>query len=106
MTAGSQDPIGVLDGDFSSAGATPTPWSVGRDRLDRAKVYWLSTVRPDSRPHTTPIAAVWLDEAVYFTTGPSERKAKNLAHNQHVVVTTGTDALEGSMSSWKASRSP
>ena len=59
------------------------------------QIYWLSTVRPDGRPHVTPIAAVWLDGALHFCTGPTERKAKNLARNRYCVVTTGTNALEG-----------
>jgi hypothetical protein len=37
------------------------------------------TVRPDGRPQVTPVVAVWLDGAVHFTTGPTERKAHNLA---------------------------
>ena len=89
------DPTTELEPRFSSDGAIATPWSVARDQLDRAKAYWLSTVRPDGRPHVTTIAAVWLDDALFFTTGVEERKAKNLARNTNVVVTTGTDAFEG-----------
>lgn len=37
------------------------------------------TVRPDGRPHVTPLIAVWHDDAIWFTTGPEERKARNLA---------------------------
>lgn len=33
--------------------------------------------------------AVWLDEAIDFSTGPGEEKAVNLADNPHVVRTTG-----------------
>jgi len=33
--------------------------------------------RASRRPHVTPIASVWLDEALYFSTGQTERKAKN-----------------------------
>lgn len=39
------------------------------------------------------IAGVWLDGALYFCTGPGERKAQNLARNAHCVVTTGCNAL-------------
>jgi hypothetical protein len=41
--------------------------------------FWLSTARPDGRPHVTPFIAVWLDEALWFCTGADELKAKNLA---------------------------
>jgi general stress protein 26 len=66
-----------------------------REILKKAKVYWLSSVHPDGRPHVTPIAAVWLDDALYFSTGQTERKAKNLGLNPHCVITTGCNVLEG-----------
>jgi nitroimidazol reductase NimA-like FMN-containing flavoprotein (pyridoxamine 5'-phosphate oxidase superfamily) len=66
------DPVAGLDARFSSDGATATPWSQARDGLEAAEVYWLSTVRPDGRPHVTPLIAVWLDGALYFCTGPTE----------------------------------
>jgi nitroimidazol reductase NimA-like FMN-containing flavoprotein (pyridoxamine 5'-phosphate oxidase superfamily) len=80
---------------FSSPNAAPTGWSQARDELAAAEVYWLSTVRPDGRPHVTPLLAVWLDGALYFCTGPEERKAKNLSENRHCVLTTGQNTLDG-----------
>jgi hypothetical protein len=90
-----QDPLGELDPRFSSADARVTPWAEARDQLDAAKTNWLSTVRPDGRPHVTTIAGIWLDQAVHFVTGRSERKAKNLAQNTQVVVTTGSNGWDG-----------
>jgi general stress protein 26 len=87
------DPVTELDTRFSSPDATPTTWPEGRRRLDQAEVYWLATVRPDGRPHVTPLIAVWLDGALYFHTGPNERKARNLARNAHCVITTGCNTL-------------
>lgn len=87
------EPVTELHPHFSSEGATPTPWAEARARLEEAEVYWLSTVRPDGRPHVTPLVGVWLDGALYFCTGPGERKAKNLARNADCVVTTGCNAL-------------
>jgi len=52
---------------FSSADATPTEWSQARDELAGAEVYWLSTVRPDGRPHVTPLLGIWLEGALYWT---------------------------------------
>ena len=89
------EPAGELDPRFSDQGATPTPWPKAREELQRAKAYWLSTVRPDGRPHVTTVAAVWVDDALHFTTGQTERKAKNLAQNASCVITTGTSAFEG-----------
>ena len=88
-----QDPVAELDPQFSSAGATPTPWAEARGRLERAEVYWLATVRPDGRPHVTPLIAVWLDGALYFCTGEGERKAHNLVRNAHCAITTGCNTL-------------
>ncbi len=88
-----KDPVAELHPQFSSDDATPTPWAEARGRLEKAEVFWLTTVRPDGRPHVTPLLSVWLDGALYFCTGDSERKAKNLAHNAHCVLTTGCNAL-------------
>jgi len=79
---------------FSSPNATPSEWSLGRAALMNAEVYWLSTVRPDGRPHVTPLLGVWLAGAMYFCTGPDERKAKNLAEHRHCVLTTGRNTLD------------
>jgi nitroimidazol reductase NimA-like FMN-containing flavoprotein (pyridoxamine 5'-phosphate oxidase superfamily) len=80
---------------FSSPNALPIEWSQARDELVGAEVFWLSTVRPDGRPHVTPLLAVWLDGALHFCTGPDERKAKNLSENRHCVLTTGHSTLDG-----------
>jgi hypothetical protein len=80
---------------FSSPQAKPTEWSQALIELRGAEVYWLSTVRPDGRPHVTPLLAIWLEGALYFCTGPDERKAKNLFANRHCVLTTGQSTLKG-----------
>jgi general stress protein 26 len=90
-----KEPTTELHPQFSSDGASPTPWAEAREHLEKASIYWLATVRPDGRPHVTPLLAVWLDGALYFCTGAGERKAKNLAHNSQCVITTGCNVLEG-----------
>lgn len=88
--------VGELDPQFSSPEATPTSWDAARDQLAASMTYWISTVRPDDRPHVTTIAGVWLDDAIHFMTGRSERKAKNIAAgNAHVIVTAGCNGWEG-----------
>ena len=82
-----------LDRQFSSPGAVALPWKEAEQRLQNAGVYWLSTMRADGRPHVAPLIAVWLDGALYFCTGDAERKAKNLAENPLVAITTGHNAL-------------
>ena len=53
-----KEPTAELDSQFSSDEATPIPWAEGRERLEGAEVYWISTVRPDGRPHVTPLLSV------------------------------------------------
>lgn len=86
-------PNSELDQRYSSDGASPTDWSTARQHLENAELYWVITVRPDGRPHTTPLIAIWHGEALYFTTGPTEQKAKNLAANPHCSLVTGSNAL-------------
>ena len=90
-----REPVTKLSPGFSSDAAVATEWSQGRRDLEEAELYWLSTVRPDGRPHVTPLLGIWLDGAFYFCTGPDERKAKNLEQNQQCIVTTGSNKLEG-----------
>jgi general stress protein 26 len=78
---------------FSSPDASPRSWAEACALLREAELFWLSTVRPDGRPHVTPLIGVWVDDALYFCTGPDERKAKNLAQNRSCVLTTGCNAL-------------
>ena len=86
-------PITRLDGRFSDDGVEPTPWDEGRHVLAQAQLSWLTTVGPGGRPHVTPLLSVWLAEAVYFCTGPTERKAKNLVKNRNCIITTGNNSL-------------
>ena len=37
-----------------------------------------------------PLGALWVDGAFYFTSGATARKAKNLAHNPHAVISVAT----------------
>src|SRR5579871_3889749 len=84
-------PVAELHPDFSSPGATATPWHDVVSVLDRAEMFWISTVRPDGRPHVTPLPAMWLDGALHFTTGLYEQKARNLARNPSCILTTGSN---------------
>src|SRR3990170_1573345 len=90
-----REPIAELDPEFSDPTATPTAWSDARRILETAQTYWLSTVRVDGRPHVTPVAGVWVDDAVHVTTGDGEQKRRNIAGNAHCVLTTGCNGFEG-----------
>jgi general stress protein 26 len=86
-------PEADLDARFSSPGATALAWTDAEQQLQDAEVFWLSTVRPEGRPHVVPLIAVLLDSALYFATSQEERKVKNLLQNNHVTITTGCNAL-------------
>ncbi|MGW7313753.1 pyridoxamine 5'-phosphate oxidase family protein [Streptomyces sp. NPDC054854] len=94
-------PTTELDSRYSSAlhprpGAedvTATEWSQAQRQMAAAEIFWLSTVRPDGRLHVTPVIAAWHDGVLYFSTGPGEQKAKNLAHDGHCALTTGGNSL-------------
>jgi general stress protein 26 len=89
-----KDPVTDLDPRYGNEDATPTDWADARRHLDAAEIYWLTTVRPDGRPHVTPLIGVLLDDRLYFCTGPEERKAKNLAGHPHCILTTGRNDLD------------
>ncbi|POM27874.1 Pyridoxamine 5'-phosphate oxidase [Actinomadura rubteroloni] len=62
------------------------PWSRAHERLkvdlvEMSTPVFLGTTRPDGRPHSAGIGALWLDDDLYFTSGPDTRKSRNLAAN-------------------------
>ena len=68
------------------------------EQVAGADTFWISTVRPDGRPHVTRLIAVWHEEAIWFTTGPEERRARNLSHNAACILTTGrSDLSDGAL---------
>ncbi|HEY8172590.1 MAG TPA: pyridoxamine 5'-phosphate oxidase family protein [Dehalococcoidia bacterium] len=72
----------------ADAGSGLLPWSWAQERLVQSHNYWLSTSRADGRPHVMPVWGVWLDDALYFSTAPGSRKARNIAERPECVVTT------------------
>jgi general stress protein 26 len=89
-----RDPTASIDSRFSDSESDPTPWSDAAGALDKAELYWLSTVRADGRPHVTPLIGVVVDGSAHFCTGLREQKAHNLAHNEQVALTTGNNSWD------------
>jgi nitroimidazol reductase NimA-like FMN-containing flavoprotein (pyridoxamine 5'-phosphate oxidase superfamily) len=83
------EPVTTIDRRFSDPDAVATDWHETRHTLETAQLFWITTVRGDGRPHVTPVVAVWLENAIYFCTGPDEQKAVNLRGNPHVILMTG-----------------
>ena len=85
------EPTTRLDQRFSEPSASALTWDETRARIEQADLFWVTTVRPDGRPHVTPLVAVSDDDALHFCTGAQEQKALNLAANPSVALTTGTN---------------
>lgn len=88
-------PTTTVDERYSEAGAEPVSWNDTCAVLESAELFWLSTVRVSGQPHVTPLVAVWVDDALHFTTGDEEQKAANLRSNSRVALTTGRNDWQG-----------
>ncbi len=87
-------------------GAQEIPWEKVQGVLDTGipqgpkaggpsrHTFWLSTVRPDGRPHVMPLGVLRADEEFYFTAGPGTRKAKNLTADPHCVLSVATENFD------------
>jgi len=64
------------------------PWEWARQRLVESHNYLIVSVRPNGAPHMMPVWGVWLEDAFYFSTAESSRKARNLQRNPNCVVST------------------
>ena len=70
-------------------------WNWVQERMRDALIYWVASVRPDGRPHVTPIWGAWVDDSFWMEGGSNTRRFKNLADNSASVVTVerGDDAI-------------
>jgi hypothetical protein len=82
---------GQIDGRFGHPAAAAPSWESVEGLLDRAELYWLTTVRSDGRPHVTPVVGVWGKGRFAFCTGVGEQKHVNLQNSALVAVTTGSN---------------
>lgn len=83
-----------IDRRYSDERAQAVSWADAEARLVAAEVAWVVTVRPDGRPHATPMVPVVLDGRVCFQTGKNEVKYTNLEGNPHVLVLAGDTAWD------------
>jgi general stress protein 26 len=83
-----------IDRRYSDEEAEAVPWADAEARLAAAEVAWVVTVRPDGRPHATPMVPVTHDGKVYFQTGSTEVKYANLQADPHVLVLAGDTAWD------------
>lgn len=86
-----------VDRRYSDPVAEPVPWTDAEARLAGAEVAWIVTVRPDGRPHATPMVPVTWDGKTYFHTGSPEVKYANLQSNPRVLVLAGDTAWDAGL---------
>ncbi len=80
----------LLDWDLIEArleeGVSQAPDSGGPNR----HTCWLATINDDGSPHITGIGALWADGSFWFETGPTTRKARNLARDPRCSLSVAT----------------
>ena len=59
------------------------------DLLANARVVWLSSTRPDGRPHVVPTWFDWDGETITVFTRPEAQKVRNVRHDPRVMVAIG-----------------
>jgi hypothetical protein len=84
MTDYMNEPISTRN--LDQYGSAELPWSRPRDLLagespESDLTFFVATVRPDGRPHSAGVGALWVDDALYFVGGPGTRRSRNLAAN-------------------------
>ena len=82
MTDTTIEPISTRN--LDRYGSAELPWSRPRDLLasetpESDLTFFLATVRPDGRPHAAGVGALWVDDGLYFVSGPGTLKSRNLA---------------------------
>lgn len=61
-------------------------WAHIDERMTSAENYWVSSTRPNSRPHVMPTWGVWHEARFYFDGSPETRRMRNIAANPHIAV--------------------
>lgn len=62
-------------------------WADVEARLVASHHYWLSSVRPDGRPHSIPRWGVWVAGRFWYDGSPETRHARNAERNPAVTLT-------------------
>lgn len=80
-------------------GSPRLPWSRPHDILTNTQKLpdtsiFLGTSRPDGRPHSAAIGALWHDGDYYFTSGPDTRKSRNLAGNPACTISARLEGID------------
>jgi len=61
-------------------------WEWVAEQLTTAENYWLSSVRPDGRPHVVPRWGAFIDGRFYYDGSPETRHARNIMENPNITL--------------------
>lgn len=82
-------------------GHAPIPWSRALDLIEASaraegpgRSWFLTTARPDGRPHAAGVGALWDDGKVYVVSGPRTRKSRDLERNPRCAISVALDGLD------------
>ena len=80
-------------------GLTPLDWDEVEAAVAAAepgpnRSWFLTTLNRDGSPHTTGFGHVWLDGAIYLTTGPEVLKTRNLVADPRCTVAAPIDGYD------------
>jgi PPOX class probable F420-dependent enzyme len=56
------------------------------ERLRNDPIIWLSSVRPDGRPHIVPVSFLWDGKSILIFSQPHSQKIRNIRHNPNVML--------------------
>ncbi len=63
-------------------------WKTVDKWLSEEKNYWVSTTKPNSKPHSRPVWGIWLENFLYFGGGNKTKTYRNLLEIPNVSVHT------------------
>jgi hypothetical protein len=91
------EPVDVTN--LDRYGSPALPWSRPLEQLAARTPrpdtpFFLGTCRPDGRPHSAGIGALWDAGTLYFTSGPDARKARNLAANPACTISVRLEDID------------
>jgi pyridoxamine 5'-phosphate oxidase-like protein len=75
------------------------PWSRPRDVLDAidptAHITWfLGTAGTNGRPHAAGVGALWYEGELYFTSGDTTKKSRDLAANANASISVSLEGMD------------
>ena len=59
------------------------------ERLQREATVWLSSIRPDGRPHVVPVWFFWDGQVIDFFSKPAAQKVRNVREHPDVMIGIG-----------------